>query len=87
MTLGCVSCPVACGQSARLIGDAAVSFTDNCVVGIQANKSRIDSLLRESLMLVSEAWQCSLNPAVVCSQCTVLGRSVFARHVWLLWLE
>ena len=40
-------------QSIRLIGDAAKSFTDNCVVGIKANKARIDELMQRSLMLVT----------------------------------
>jgi len=46
-------------QSARLIGDAAVSFTDHCVAGIVPNRERIDTLLRESLMLVT-----ALNPHI-----------------------
>ena len=33
--------------------DAAVSFTDNCVVGIRANTARIDELMGRSLMLVT----------------------------------
>ncbi|MEM6973545.1 MAG: class II fumarate hydratase [Pseudomonadota bacterium] len=40
-------------QSMQLIGDAANAFTDNCVVGIVANKDRITKLLNESLMLVT----------------------------------
>jgi fumarate hydratase class II len=40
-------------QSIQLLGDAAATFTKNCVVGIQANKGRIDQLLHESLMLVT----------------------------------
>jgi fumarate hydratase class II len=40
-------------QSTRLLGDAAESFTDNCVVGIVANEARISQLLNESLMLVT----------------------------------
>ncbi|HEY8963370.1 MAG TPA: class II fumarate hydratase [Alphaproteobacteria bacterium] len=40
-------------QSIKLIADACNSFTDNCVVGIEANKQRIDKLLHESLMLVT----------------------------------
>ena len=40
-------------QSARLIGDATMSFTDNCVMGIKANEKRISQLLWESLMLVT----------------------------------
>ncbi|KAJ3796524.1 fumarate hydratase [Lentinula aff. detonsa] len=40
-------------QSIRLLADGARSFTKNCVVGIQANESRIKSLLNESLMLAT----------------------------------
>jgi fumarate hydratase class II len=40
-------------QSAQLLGDACVSFTENCVVGIQANQEKIDALLNNSLMLVT----------------------------------
>lgn len=46
-------------QSARLIGDACVSLTDNAVVGIKPNLPRIDQLLNESLMLVT-----ALNPHI-----------------------
>ena len=40
-------------QSARLLGDACVSFTENCVVGIEPNHNRIDELVQNSLMLVT----------------------------------
>jgi len=40
-------------QSMQLLGDAAGSFTDNMVVGTQANEERIDKLMKESLMLVT----------------------------------
>ena len=40
-------------QSAHLIGDACVSFTENCVVGIEPNQTRIDELVNNSLMLVT----------------------------------
>ncbi|MEI8276876.1 MAG: class II fumarate hydratase [Hyphomicrobiales bacterium] len=40
-------------QSIRLLGDAANSFTDNCVVGIEPNKERIAELMQRSLMLVT----------------------------------
>ena len=40
-------------QSAQLIGDACVSFTDNCVVGIKPNHQRIGELVNNSLMLVT----------------------------------
>jgi fumarate hydratase, class II len=40
-------------QSARLLGDAAVSFTDNCVKGIVAREDNIKKNLDMSLMLVT----------------------------------
>ncbi|MFP4585621.1 MAG: class II fumarate hydratase, partial [Desulfococcaceae bacterium] len=40
-------------QSIRLLADACVSFTDNLVVGLEANRERIDQLLHNSLMLVT----------------------------------
>ncbi len=40
-------------QSARLIGDACVSFNDNCAVGIEPNHTVINKLLNNSLMLVT----------------------------------
>jgi len=40
-------------QSMQLLGDAAGSFTDNMVVGIEANRPRIERLMKESLMLVT----------------------------------
>lgn len=40
-------------NSARLIGDACVSFNDNCAVGIEPNHPRIEQNLQNSLMLVT----------------------------------
>jgi fumarate hydratase class II len=40
-------------QSIRLLADVAVSFTDNCVVGIRADEARIRELMERSLMLVT----------------------------------
>ena len=40
-------------QSMQLLGDAASTFTDNLVDGLQADKDRIEKLMRESLMLVT----------------------------------
>ena len=39
-------------QSIQLLGDAADSFNAHCVAGIEPNLERIDSNLRNSLMLV-----------------------------------
>jgi fumarate hydratase class II len=46
-------------QSGRLLADACMSFTDNCVVGIQPNTARIRQLVEQSLMLVT-----ALNPRI-----------------------
>jgi len=46
-------------RSIRLIGDSCVAFTDNCVVGIEANREHINKLMNESLMLVT-----ALNPHI-----------------------
>ncbi len=46
-------------QSIRLLADSAISFADNCVVGIEANVDRIEQLMNESLMLVT-----ALNPHI-----------------------
>ncbi len=40
-------------QSVRLLADAAVSFTDNCVVGIEPRRDNIKKGLDNSLMLVT----------------------------------
>jgi fumarate hydratase class II len=40
-------------DSARLLGDACVSFNDNCAIGIQANAEVINTNLENSLMLVT----------------------------------
>jgi fumarate hydratase class II len=46
-------------RSLTLISDSVVSFTTNCVDGIEANEKRINQLLNESLMLVT-----ALNPHI-----------------------
>ena len=46
-------------QSIRLLADAAVSFTDNALVGIEPNRERITQLMNDSLMLVT-----ALNPHI-----------------------
>ncbi len=46
-------------QSIRLLADGTRSFNNHCAVGIEPNRTRIDSLLNESLMLVT-----ALNPHI-----------------------
>ncbi|GAA4178498.1 class II fumarate hydratase [Shinella granuli] len=40
-------------QSVQLLSDAAISFTDNCVTGIEAREDNIKAALDRSLMLVT----------------------------------
>ncbi|HEV8518865.1 MAG TPA: class II fumarate hydratase [Burkholderiales bacterium] len=46
-------------HSAGLLANGCTNFNDQCAAGIEANKERIDKLLRESLMLVT-----ALNPHI-----------------------
>ena len=46
-------------QSVRLLADGCESFNDNCAVGIEPNKEKIDQFLHGSLMLVT-----ALNPVI-----------------------
>jgi fumarate hydratase class II len=46
-------------QAARLLGDACVSYNDNCAIGIEANLPFINKNLENSLMLVT-----ALNPHI-----------------------
>ena len=57
-------------QSMRLLGDAAISFTDNCVVGIEANQANIDQLMQRSLMLVT-----ALAPTIGYDNATLVAKT------------
>ena len=46
-------------ESARLLGDACVSFNDNCAIGIEPNMAAINKNLENTLMLVT-----ALNPHI-----------------------
>jgi len=46
-------------QSARLLGQACLSFNDNCAIGIEPNRENIKRLVDQSLMLVT-----ALNPHI-----------------------
>jgi fumarate hydratase, class II len=56
-------------QSVSLLADSSISFADNCVVGIKADKARIDNLLNESLMLVT-----ALNPHIGYDNATKIAK-------------
>ncbi len=65
-------------HSIRLIADAAVSFTDNCVAGIEANVERITQLRDDSLMLVT-----ALNPHIGYDNAAKVAKKAYAEGTTL----
>jgi len=65
-------------QSVRLLGDAARSFTDNCVVGIKANESRIRETMERSLMLVT-----ALSPHIGYDKAAQIAKAAHANGTTL----
>jgi fumarate hydratase class II len=65
-------------QSIKLLANAMVSFTDNCVVGIVANKSRIKQLMEESLMLVT-----ALNPHIGYDNAAKIAKNAHKKNLTL----
>ncbi len=57
-------------QSIRLIADASISFTDNCVIGIKPNKDNIAALMERSLMLVT-----ALAPSIGYDNATLIAKT------------
>ena len=56
-------------QSVRLLADACKSFTDKCVVGIEAREDNIADLMNRSLMLVT-----ALNPHIGYDNATKIAK-------------
>ncbi|MGD9650594.1 MAG: class II fumarate hydratase [Dongiaceae bacterium] len=65
-------------NSIKLLADACNSFTDNCVVGIEANEARIDELLYKSLMLVT-----ALNPHIGYDNAAKVAKTALAENITL----
>jgi fumarate hydratase class II len=65
-------------QSIRLLADAAVSFTDKCVAGIEAREDRIEKLLFDSLMLVT-----ALNPHIGYDKAAKVAKKAHAEETTL----
>jgi fumarate hydratase class II len=65
-------------QSIRLIADAARSFTDHCVTGIEANEKRIQELMERSLMLVT-----ALAPKIGYDKAAKVAKSAHANGTTL----
>ena len=57
-------------QSMQLLGDACSAFTDNLIIGLKADKARIEKLMRESLMLVT-----ALAPNIGYDNATLVAKS------------
>jgi len=65
-------------QSVRLLGDAANSFTANCIVGITPNVERITELMSRSLMLVT-----ALAPHIGYDKATQVAKAAHANGTTL----
>jgi fumarate hydratase class II len=65
-------------QSIRLLADAARSFADNCVAGIEPNHERIGQLLNQSLMLVT-----ALNPRIGYDNAAKVAKKAHAEGITL----
>jgi fumarate hydratase class II len=65
-------------ESARLLGDACVSFAEHGVEGIEANESRIAELVQNSLMLVT-----ALNPHIGYYKAAEIANKAHREHTTL----
>jgi fumarate hydratase class II len=65
-------------ESARLLGDAALSFAINCVDGIEPNHEQINSYLEKSLMLVT-----ALNPHIGYEKAASIAKTAHEKHITL----
>ena len=65
-------------QSARLISEAMVSFNNNCVTGIKANREKMEHNLHNSLMLVT-----ALNPYIGYENAAKTAKKAFKENISL----
>lgn len=65
-------------QSARLLSEATVSFTKNCVSGLKANKEKMKANLNNSLMLVT-----ALNPYIGYEKAAMTAKKAYAENISL----
>ncbi|MCM3787973.1 class II fumarate hydratase [Domibacillus indicus] len=65
-------------QSIRLLADGIVSFDERCAVGIEANMGRIQSLMEQSLMLVT-----ALNPHIGYEKAASIAKSAHQKGTTL----
>ncbi|MEM6811759.1 MAG: class II fumarate hydratase [Pseudomonadota bacterium] len=62
-------------QSIQLLSDGVRSFTENCLTGIEANEDRIQSLMQNSLMLVT-----ALNPHIGYDNAAKIAKTAYAEN-------
>ena len=65
-------------QSARLLADAMFSFHDHCIVGIRANRQKMQENLHNSLMLVT-----ALNPYIGYENAAKTAKKAYAENISL----
>ncbi len=65
-------------QSIRLLSDVCVSFTDNCVIGIEADEVNIKKHLQNSLMLVT-----ALNPHIGYDKAAKVAKKAYSENMTL----
>ncbi len=65
-------------QSVRLLSDAIISFSNNCAVGIKANKEKMYSNLHNSLMLVT-----ALNPHIGYENAAKVAKLAYSENISL----
>ena len=65
-------------QSARLLSEAMVSFNNNCVTGIKANREKMEHNLHNSLMLVT-----ALNPYIGYENAAKTAKKAYKENISL----
>lgn len=65
-------------QSARLLGDACSSFSDNCIEGMEPDHSSIKTHLENSLMLIT-----ALTPHLGYDKSAKIAKKAFQEHITL----
>ncbi len=65
-------------QSVRLLADGIISFNDNCVVGIKANREKMAHNLHNSLMLVT-----ALNPYIGYDNAAKTAKKAYKENISL----
>jgi fumarate hydratase class II len=65
-------------QSSRLLADAMISFTENCVSGIRANRERMEGNLKDSLMTVT-----ALNPHIGYENSARVAKLAYSENITL----